>query len=245
VAIVNEAFTAKFGLGSGGAALGKLISDHGEELDTRIIGVVQNAKYSEVKAKTPPLFFYPYRQDFSLGFLTFYVRTAGDPDPVVRAIPDVIKRLDPTLPVEKLRTFDETVRQNIYSERIISTLSASFAGLATVLAAIGLYGVLAYSVAQRTREIGLRMALGAGSGRVRRLVLGQVTRMLVVGAIVGLIGALLVGRAAQSLLFGLQGHDPVVVVAVTLLLSVIALGAAYLPALRASRVEPMQALRYE
>ncbi len=245
VAVVNEEFTRKFGLGSGGAALGKMISDHGEDLDTRIVGVVQNTKYSEVKNKVLPLFFYPYRQDFSLGFLTFYVRTAGDPEAIVKAIPPVMKRLDPNLPVEKLGTFEETVRQNIYSERIISTLSASFAALATLLAAIGLYGVLAYSVAQRTREIGLRMALGAGAARVRRLVLGQVTRMLVFGGIVGLVGALLVGRAAQSLLFGLQGHDPAVVVAVTVLLSAIALGAAYLPALRASRVEPMQALRHE
>jgi ABC-type antimicrobial peptide transport system permease subunit len=128
---------------------------------------------------------------------------------------------------------------------MISTLSSSFATLATVLAAIGLYGVLAYSVAQRTREIGLRMALGAGKSRVRALVLEQVGRLLVVGAAIGLVGAFLVGRAARSLLFGLEGHDPWVAIAVTALLSAIALGAAYIPALRASRVDPMQALRYE
>jgi ABC-type antimicrobial peptide transport system permease subunit len=163
----------------------------------------------------------------------------------MRAIPEVIKRLDPNLPVENLKTLDQQIRENIFLERMISTLSSAFATLATVLAAIGLYGVLAYSVAQRTREIGLRMALGAGKHRVRALVLEQVTRLLVIGALIGLVGALAVGRAAQSLLFGLEGHDPWVVVAVTVLLSAIALGAAYIPALRASRVDPMQALRYE
>jgi predicted permease len=243
VAIVNEAFAEKFGLGRD--AVGKMMSDDEEELDVQIVGLVQNAKYSEVKDEIPPLFFFPYRQDFQLGFLTFYVRTGADPEPVMRAIPDVIRRLDPNLPVERLKTLDQQVRENIFLERMIGTLSSSFATLATILAAVGLYGVLAYSVAQRTREIGLRMALGAGTARVRALVLKQVTRLLVIGGLIGLVGALLVGRAAQSLLFGLEGNDPWVVVAVTVLLSAIALGAAYIPALRASRVDPMQALRYE
>ena len=243
VAIVNQAFADKFGLGRD--AVGKMMSDGGDDLDVQIVGLVQNAKYSEVKDEVPPLFFFPYRQDFQLGFLNFYVRTGAEPDAVMRAIPGVVARLDPNLPVENLKTFDQQVRENIFLERMISTLASSFATLATILAAVGLYGVLAYSVAQRTREIGLRMALGAGSARVRSLVLTQVTRLLVVGAAIGLVGALAVGRAAQSLLFGLEGNDPWVVVAVTLLLSVIALGAAYVPALRASRVDPMQALRYE
>jgi predicted permease len=244
VAIVNEAFAEKFGLGRD--AVGKMMSgDDGDDLDTPIVGLVQNAKYSEVKDEVPPLFFVPYRQDFFFGFLTFYVRTGSEPEAVMRAIPEVIKRLDPNLPVENLKTLDQQIRENIFLERMISTLSSAFATLATILAAIGLYGVLAYSVAQRTREIGLRMALGAGKARVRALVLKQVTRLLVIGAVIGLVGALAVGRAAQSLLFGLEGHDPWVVVAVTVLLSAIALGAAYIPALRASRVDPMQALRYE
>jgi predicted permease len=243
VAIVNEAFAKKFGLERD--AVGKMMSDGDDELDTQIVGLVQDAKYSQVKDEVPPLFFFPYRQDFSLGFLNFYVRTGGEPEAVMRAIPAVIKRLDANLPVENLKVFEQQVRENTFGERIIGTLSATFATLATILAAVGLYGVLAYSVAQRTREIGLRMALGAGSARVRALVLKQVTRMLVIGGVVGLLGALAVGRAAQSLLFGLEGHDPYVIVAVTVLLSAIALGAAYIPALRASRVDPMQALRYE
>jgi ABC-type antimicrobial peptide transport system permease subunit len=110
---------------------------------------------------------------------------------------------------------------------------------------VGLYGVLAYTVAQRTQEIGLRMALGAGSGSVQKMVLGQVVRMLVVGGIVGLVAAYFLGRLGQSLLFGMEGVDAIVLSMVTVLLAVVALGAGYLPALRASRVDPMEALRYE
>src|SRR5690606_19172334 len=130
-------------------------------------------------------------------------------------------------------------------DRVISTLSAAFALLATTLASVGLYGVLAYTVAQRTREIGLRMALGAGSTRVRQMVLGQMIRMLVVGGLFGVVLAIALGRAAQSLLFGVQGQDPWVLLGVTLLLAAVALGAAFVPAHRASRVDPMEALRYE
>ena len=117
--------------------------------------------------------------------------------------------------------------------------------LATLLAAVGLYGVLAYTVAQRTREIGVRMALGADAGQVRAMVMRQVARMMVVGAVVGIAAALGAGRAASSLLYGLKGHDPVVFTLGVLVLTLVALGAGYSPARRASRVEPMQALRYE
>ena len=128
---------------------------------------------------------------------------------------------------------------------MISTLSASFALLATLLAAVGLYGVLAYTVAQRTREIGVRMALGADSGRVRMLVLKQVGLMTLIGGVIGIAAALALGRAAQSLLFELEGHDPTVVVLSAIALAAVAFAAGYIPALRASRVNPMQALRYE
>ena len=243
VAIVNESFAEKFGLGRD--AVGKWMSEGEDELDMQIVGLVQNAKYAQVKDDVPPLFFTPYGQDFQLGFLNFYVRTGMDPTSVMQAIPGVIGRLDPNLPVEQLKTLEQQVRENVFMDRMISTLSAAFAVLATLLAAVGLYGVLAYTVAQRTREIGLRMALGAGSGNVRRMVLKQVGRMLVFGGVIGIVAALVVGRAAQSLLFGLEGNDPVVVVLVAVLLSAVALGAGFIPAERASRVDPMQALRYE
>ena len=139
----------------------------------------------------------------------------------------------------------QQVRENIFLDRMISTLSAAFAGLATLLAAVGLYGVLAYSVAQRTREIGVRMALGADGGRVSGMILRQVGVMALIGGVVGIAGALALGRWARSLLFELQGHDPVVVALATVVLVLIALGAGYLPARLASKIDPMQALRYE
>jgi ABC-type antimicrobial peptide transport system permease subunit len=153
--------------------------------------------------------------------------------------------MDSDLPVDGLRTLEEQVQQSIFLDRLISTLSAAFALLATILAAVGLYGVLAYTVAQRTREIGLRMALGAGKDNVRAMVLKQVGRMLVVGGIIGVVVALGVGRAAQSLLFGLEGYDAPVVGIVAVLLGLVGFGAGYIPAVRASRVDPMEALRYE
>jgi predicted permease len=246
VAIVNQAFAEKFGLG-GREAIGKWMSSGGsdEELDTQIVGLVQNAKYSEVKGDVPPLFFTPYAQDFELGFLNFYLRTGVPPEQVMPAIQDAIHRLDPNLPVEELKTLDQQVRENVFLDRMITTLSAAFAVLATLLAAIGLYGVLAYTVAQRTREIGVRMALGAGSGSVRNMVLRQMGRMLAIGGALGVGGGLAAGWAARSLLFGLGGFDPAVVAIGTALLAAVALAAAYVPAQRASQVDPMQALRYE
>ena len=251
VAIVNEAFTRKFGL-DGRNAVGKRMGtsargNDADELDTEIVGVVRDAKYSEVKDAVPPLFFRPYRQDtgVSVGALYFYVRTEVAPEQVLRAIPPLINRLDPNLPIEDLKTLEQQVRENVVLDRLISMLSTAFAVLATLLAAIGLYGVLAYSVTQRTREIGLRMALGAEGYRVRGLVLAQVVRMTVVGGIIGLSAALFLGQAAESLLFGLSGYDPFVLVFVALALGMVAFGAGYLPALRASKVDPMEALRYE
>jgi ABC-type antimicrobial peptide transport system permease subunit len=173
------------------------------------------------------------------------VRAGSAPEPIAAAIPRLVERLDSDLPVERLTTLDMQARESVYLDRMISMLSAAFALLATLLAAVGLYGVLAYTVAQRTREIGLRMALGAGSERVRRMVLRQILGMLVVGGTIGIAAALFVGRAAQSLLFGMQGHDPWVVTLTAALLGAVALAAGYVPALRASRVDPMQALRWE
>jgi len=129
--------------------------------------------------------------------------------------------------------------------RLCDSLSAAFALLATLLAAIGLYGVLAYTVAQRTREIGLRMALGAAPGRVRGMVLRQVAIMTVMGALVGVVGALGVGKSAQSMLFQVTGADPAVLALSAAVLAVVALGAGFIPAHRASRVDPMRALKYE
>jgi ABC-type antimicrobial peptide transport system permease subunit len=133
----------------------------------------------------------------------------------------------------------------VFLDRFISVLSAAFAALATLLAAVGLYGVLAYTVAQRTREIGLRMALGAAPERVRGMILRQVAKMTLIGGAIGLALAVAIGQLAQSLLFQLEGWDPAVLTTAAVALTLVALAAGFVPALRASRVEPMRALRYE
>ena len=247
VAIVNEAFAKKFNLGRD--VVGKHIGNRGSNptLDTEIVGFVQNAKYSEVKDTIPPLYFRPYRQGDTpqIGGITFYVKTAGDPHALLAMVPKVVARLDPNLPVQDLRTMPQQVRENVFLDRFISVLSAAFASLATLLAAVGLYGVLAYTVSQRTREIGLRMALGAAPGRVRTMVLRQVGVMTIVGGGIGLAAAVALARFAQSLLFEMQGYDPAVLIGAAVSLTLVALGAGFVPAHRASQVDPMRALRYE
>ncbi len=245
VAIVNEAFAKKFNLGRD--AVGKRIGGGRQEetLDIEIVGLVQNAKYSEVKREVPPLFFRPYRQDDEVGSMTFYVRTAVDPSSFLVNIPKAVAKLDANLPVENLRTLTQQVQNNVFLDRLMTTLSAAFASLATLLAAIGLYGVLAYTVTQRTREIGLRMALGAAPSRVRGMVLKQVAIMTAIGGVIGLTVAVWAGKGAQSLLYQLQGSDPIVLGISAIVLTIVALGAGLIPAHRASRLDPMRALRYE
>jgi predicted permease len=244
VAMVNEAFAKKFNLGTN--PVGRMMSTgRNRTLDIQIVGLVKDAKYNEVKGEIPPLYFRPILQNERIGSLTFYVRTAIDPEAFLGNIPKTVARVDPNLPVDELRTLPQQIRENVFLDRFISIMSTSFAVLATILAAIGLYGVLAYTVAQRTREIGLRMALGAAPSRVRAMVLGQVGRMTIVGGIIGLTAAWGFSRLAQSLLYKMSGSDPIVLVGSATALALVALAAGFVPAMKASRVEPMRALRYE
>jgi predicted permease len=243
VAIVNEAFAKKFNLSRD--AVGKHMSVYNDSLNIEIVGLAKDSKYSQVKDKIPPVYFLPLAQSEFEGENTFYVRTALPTDQSIRAIRSAMKSIDPNLPLEALEPLPQQVRDNVYLDRMISELTVAFALLATLLAAIGLYGVLAYSVAQRTREIGVRMALGADAGSVQGLVLRQVGVMTLNGGVIGIAAAMGLGRAAQSLLYGLQGYDPVVIAAAAVALAMVAFAAGFLPALKASRVDPMQALRYE
>ena len=240
--MVNQAFVKKFNLAQG--AVGTFMSIGPGPLNIEIVGVVPDVKYSDVKQTVAPMFYTPWRQDTHVRTMSFYVRSP-QPAALLRALPAVLKKIDPGVPMAGVKTMPQQIRENVVEDRLIGMVSASFAVLATVLAAVGLYGVLAYSVAQRTREIGVRMSLGADAGRVRAMVLRQMSGMMLVGGGIGLLGALGLGRAAQSLLYGLDGHDPVVFALAALLLTLVALGAVYVPARRASLVDPVRALRYE
>ncbi|HSA24768.1 MAG TPA: FtsX-like permease family protein, partial [Myxococcota bacterium] len=243
VAVVNQAFAKKFKLGAN--PVGKRMDQGNDSLDIEIIGLVQDAKYSDVKDEIPPLFFTPYMQDSMVGALSYYVKTTGDPKAMLPVVSRVVSGLDENLPVEQLRTMPEQIRDNVFLDRFVTLFATTFALLATLLAAIGLYGVLAYTVAQRTREIGVRMALGAGPAQVRSMVLVQVGKMILVGGAIGLVAAVVIGRVAQSLLFQMEGSNPSVLAISALVLGLVALGAGLAPAIRASRLDPVRALRYE
>jgi predicted permease len=243
VVVVNETFVRKFNLGAD--AVGKLMTDSGTTPDMQIVGVAKDSKYAQVRQEIPPLFFKPYKQTERLPGLTYYVSTAGDPSQFIGQVPRLMQRIDPNLPVEDLRTLPQQVQQSIALDRFIGTMSTSFAVLATLLAAIGLYGVLAYTVAQRTREIGLRMALGAAPARVRLMVLRQVGAMTAMGGAAGVLASLWVATLAEAQLYEMQGRDPFVFVAAVATLGLVALVAGFIPAHRASKVDPMTALRYE
>ena len=245
VAVVNLAFAEKFKLGRD--AVGKFMgrASGSDSLRIQIVGLVPNIAYNNAKQDPQAVFYLPWMQQGVVSQMYFYARTRLPVEQLVAAIPPMMKRIDATLPVQELKTMPQQLKENVFLDRMISVLSASFALLATLLAAVGLYGVLAYSVSQRTREIGVRMALGADGGRVKRMVLRQVGVMVAIGTVLGALGAFAVGRAAQSLLFGLQGHDAQVFVGAVLLLATVAFGAGWLPARRASRTQPMMALRYD
>jgi predicted permease len=247
VAIVNEAFAKKFNLGRD--VVGKRMQQgrHGgkRDLDIEIIGLLRDAKYSDVKRPPPPQFYVPYRQVPNVGALTFYVRSSGDPAQTIAGIRRVVSSIDARLPIDNIRTMNEQVQRRSVIDRLLGRLSLAFAALAVFLAAMGLYGVLAHAVAQRTREIGVRMALGADRWAVRRFVLAHVGRLLPAGLIVGVVAALTLGRLARSLLFGVTGTGTGVIMAAAVAVSLVALIAGLIPARRASRIDPTTALRYD
>jgi predicted permease len=243
VAIVNESFAHKF-FGSVNA-VGKSFSIPYVADSIEIVGVVGDTKYVGVKRDVDPQFYVPGRQYGDDASLSFYVRGGTEADALLRMIPRVIADIAPAVPVSDLITMEGQIDNNIYLDRLMTVLSESFAALATLLAGIGLYGVLTYDLTQRTRELGLRLALGAQPRDLRVLVLKQVGPMVAIGGAAGVIAAVVAGRVAETLLFGLSRYDPLVLGLSVAALSGVVLVASYVPAKRASTVTPVEALRYE
>jgi len=211
----------------------------------QIVGVVGDTKWDDARSAIIPFVFMPTSQDNRLGGLTFYVRTEREPGAMAGTLHSIISRLDANLPVNNMRTLDAQISNSMFNDKLVATLSVALALLAALMAALGLYGVLAYVVARRTREIGIRMALGGQRADILRMVLGQGARLTVIGGAIGIAVAFAASQFVASLLYGVTARDPLTFVGVAVLLAIVAGAACYLPARRATRVDPMVALRYE
>jgi predicted permease len=244
--IINEKFAQRFFAGRNpvGMHLG-FGTDPGTHTDMEIIGVVKDIKYTNLRDEIPIQAYVPYMNSPYLGGMTTYVRTAGEPNQLMSSVRAKMRELDANVPIYAMRTMDEQISNSLSTERMIASLSTVFGFVATVLAIIGLYGVMSYSVAQRTREIGIRIALGAEQGKVIGMVMREVVTLIMIGVGVGVPAALVLTRVVKSQLYGLEAHDPWTLGLATGLLAMVACAAGYVPALRASRVDPMKALRYE
>ncbi len=244
VAIINQAFARDF-FGTENP-IGRRIGVGTQQSDCEIIGVIQDTKYRDLKEPVPRTVYVPLVQsDSASAERTLHVRTAGNPKNLITAIRHEVQALDKDLPVYDVRTFTELVAKNLSQERLIATLSSLFGLLALLLASIGLYGVMAYAVLRRTREIGIRMALGARRANMLWLVLRETLFLVMIGIGVGLPVAVAATRVVASRLFGLTPTDPATILFGTGILAAVAFFAGYLPARRATKVDPMVALRCE
>jgi predicted permease len=213
--------------------------------DIEVVGVVKDSKHTTVREEKSPFAYLPYAQKPELGRITFYARTDQDVASIAPSLGREVARRDNNLPIYDLKTLERQTDESLFADRFLTFLSICFGSLAAALAAIGLYGVMAYTVTRRIREIGIRIALGATQGSVAWLVLREVALLALAGLLAGAPLAFALGRAAESLLFGVKAADPLVFAAASLLLGCVALVGGYLPARRAAKVDPMAALRRE
>jgi len=240
VTIVSEGFARRFLPNEN--ALGKRIKYGGTWME--IVGVVGNVKYLGLTVDTDPAFYIPFAQNYDAR-MYLAVSSTGDAAQLTAALRRDIQSIDPGVTLAQVSTMEQSLALSVSQPRFNTMLLALFAGIALLLAAIGIYGLMAYSVEQRTQEIGIRLALGASVGQVKNMVVAQGMRLAVVGVVVGMASALALTRYLASVLYGVEAKDPLVFFAAPALLTLVALLAAWIPARRASRVDPIEALRYE
>ena len=250
VVVVNQTFVNKYFPNQD--AIGKRFTfDTSKPDEIEIVGICRDAKYATQRDEIPPTVYSSYRQERPLAGATFDVRTAGDPNSIVASVRDAVRQVDPNLPVSGVKTQVEQADETLRMERLFAKLLTLFALLAQQLAAIGLFGVLAYTVSQRTHEIGIRMALGADRASVLKMIVRQGMTLALLGVVLGLVGAYVLTKYLESwislskMLFGVKVSDPFTYAAIAVLLTVVALIACYIPARRATKVDPLVALRYE
>lgn len=245
VVIVNEALTKRF------ARAGDLLGKHlafgaGNHLEFReIVGIVRDSKYRSLREEARPLIYTPMAQVERLEHATFYIRAFRDENTLGPDVRRLVRGMDANLPVYNMRSMTVQIADSIYRDRLVAILASAFGALATLLAAIGLYGVVAFNVTRRTAEMGVRMAVGALPRDVVALVMKEVGWLVAGGSAIGLVVAWQAGRYVQSQLFGVKADDPLVFGGAALVLAVVALAAGYIPARRAARIDPIKALRYE
>ena len=225
--------------------IGKRFIQKGTGQQFEVIGVTQDAKYLSLKEEWSRVYYVYYFQQPQRSGITFQLRTSSKPTDYAGTIQRMMREIDPQVQVIGLQTMEDVVDQSIMQERFVAQMASAFSVIALVLACIGLYGVMSHAVTRRTNEIGIRMALGARSQDVVRLVMREVALLVFVGAVIGLTASLATMRLVSNLLFDLTPNDPLTIVCATLLLLIVAALAGYLPARRAARVDPLIALRWE
>jgi predicted permease len=246
VIIVNETFVRRYFAGRN--PVGRHVGfggDPGTPMEMEVVGVARDMTYANVRDEIPPQAFVPYLAARGVVAMGVFLRTAGDPEQVLTTVRARLNALDPNLPMFSARTMESQLDTSLTNERMIASLCAVFGALAALLAIIGLYGVMSYNIARRTREIGIRMALGAVRRTVIAMVMREVLLLVAVGVLIGLAGALALGRLIETQLYGLKPHDAATLAVAAVGLALVALAAGYLPALRASRLDPTVALRQE
>ena len=253
VAIINESLAKKRFPGQN--PIGKRFSTSAHDMDghgaklsnnlIEIVGVCGDTRYANLRDDPPPQFFLPYVQQTEVGGMVYELHTQMTPDAILPALRKVVRQVDPDLPIINVRTQDEQVAADLQEERLFVTLTSGFGLLALALACVGIYGIMAYSVANRRNEIGIRMALGAQPSQVRGMILRESSLLTGAGILVGVGAALVLTRLVKSMLYGIQPWDPLTLCSGVLILMAVALAASWIPARRAARVQPMEALRHE